>query len=91
MSRNKTIMQKLIQSRQTGDLKGHQKYKHEGMIFACDQCEFRITVEFNLVFHKEAKLDGIRYLCHLCDYTSPFSKPSISKDAHCTRILIILM
>ena len=24
--------------RQTGDLKEHQKYKHEGMIFACDQC-----------------------------------------------------
>ena len=38
------------------------------MIFACDQCEFRTTVEFNLVFHKEAKYDGIRYLCHLCDY-----------------------
>lgn len=26
----------LFQSRLTGDLKGHQKYKHKGMIFACD-------------------------------------------------------
>ena len=59
---NKTIMQKLniiavnatFSQRQTGDLKEHQKYKHEGMIFACDQCEFRTTVEINLVFHMEA-------------------------------------
>ena len=46
-----------FQARQNGD----QQYKHGALIFTCDQCEFKTTVQFNLVFHKEVKHDGIRY------------------------------
>ena len=46
-----------------GDLKRHDKSKHECVIYSCNQCECVATTKRNLKIHKNSEHEGIRYPC----------------------------
>ena len=49
-------------------LRTHIKSKHEGVKYACNQCDYQATQQFNLTTHIKAKHEGVKYSCDLCDY-----------------------
>ena len=40
----------------------------EGVMFACDQCDYQATRQDSLRKHIQAKHEGIKYVCDQCDY-----------------------
>jgi hypothetical protein len=38
----------------------HQKSKHEGIKFKCNQCDYQATQKCHLIVHQQSKHEGIR-------------------------------
>ena len=41
---------------------------HEGVIYKCDQCDYRVRDRENLKNHKQSKHEGFVFWCGQCDY-----------------------
>ena len=41
---------------------------HEGVKYACDQCEYQASWQGNLKKHIDLKHEGVKYACDQCDY-----------------------
>ena len=50
-------------------LRAHIKTKHEGVTYACDQCEYQGS-KSSLIRHMEATHEGIKYACDQCEYVT---------------------
>ena len=46
----------------------HKQSVHEGIKYACDQCEYQATTQWTLTRHIQSQHEGIKYACDLCDY-----------------------
>ena len=46
----------------------HVKYKHEGVRYPCDQCEYAAITAGYLRKHNKNKHECVRYPCKQCDY-----------------------
>ena len=44
------------------------KSKHEGIKYACYQCDYQATRQDNLTTHIQSVHEGIKYDCNQCDY-----------------------
>ena len=44
-----------------GSFNNHSKYKHEGVRYPCDQCEYSATTVSNIKKHIECKHEGMRH------------------------------
>ena len=47
---------------------------HEGVKYACDQCDYQATQQGHLTIHIQSKHEGIKYACNWCE--QQFSKTS---------------
>ena len=45
----------------------HIQSQHEGIKYACDQCDYQATTQGNLRVHIQSKHEGIKYACDQCD------------------------
>ena len=41
---------------------------------ACDECAHKALSQETLKEHKQAKHEGVRYSCHLCNYQTAWSQ-----------------
>ena len=48
-------------------MKTHLQFKHVGIRYPCDQCEFSATAQGDLKKHKQNKHEKIRYPSDQCD------------------------
>ena len=46
----------------------HQRVKHEGIYFDCDECGSKLTSKQGLKWHRDNKHRGVRFKCPKCDY-----------------------
>ena len=46
----------------------HIKSQHEGVRYACDECDYQSTKQNHLTRHIQSKHEGIKYACDQCDY-----------------------
>ena len=42
--------------------------KTEGVIYACNQCDYQATQQSNLTIHIQSKHEGIKYACNQCEF-----------------------
>ena len=45
---------------------------HEGIKYACKQCNYQASSQSNLTMHKYALHEGLKYACNECDYQAGF-------------------
>ena len=45
----------------------HTKFKHEGVYYDCNQCDYQATTQGNLTQHIHSKHEGVKYACNQCD------------------------
>ena len=50
------------------DLGQHNIRKHEGIVYFCQHCVYKVTIWGNLKRHKESVHAGVKYPCNQCDY-----------------------
>ena len=50
------------------NLSNHIQTKHEGVKYACNQCDHQATTKSNISQHIKSKHDGIKYACNQCDH-----------------------
>ena len=43
---------------------------HEGIKYACDQCDYQGQQKGSLKLHIQVKHEGVKYTCELCDYVT---------------------
>ena len=41
---------------------------HQGVKYACDQCDYQATTQSNLTVHIKSKHEGVKYACNQCNY-----------------------
>ena len=60
------------------------KSKHEGVKYACEQCDYQATTKFDLTRHIKSRHEGIKYDCDQCEYqaTTQSSLRRHSKAKH---------
>ena len=46
----------------------HIQSFHQGVRYACDQCDYQATLQSSLTKHIQSKHEGIKYTCDQCDY-----------------------
>ena len=46
----------------------HIKSVHEGVKYACNECDHQVTDQTSLRRHIQAKHKGVKYACNKCDY-----------------------
>ena len=46
----------------------HNRSKHEGINYDCDQCDYQTTQKSNFTRHKRSKHGGMRYDCNKSYY-----------------------
>ena len=56
------------QAAQKSDLKKHNQSIHEGVKYACNQCDQQFARHDNLKIHIQSKHKGVKYPCNQCDY-----------------------
>ena len=66
------VMNVSIRQLKKGALKQHQESKHEGVVYLCNQCNYKTTQQSNLRRHTQSKHEGVKYSCIECDYQSGF-------------------
>ena len=54
-------------------MKKHKQFKHEGIRYPCDLCDFSAGTLGILRRHKESRHYGIKYPCGECEYIAPTS------------------
>ena len=57
----------LLTSRHNSDLQSIRS-KHEGIMFGCDQCDYKGATKQHLKTHKESVHDGILFACDQCKH-----------------------
>ena len=59
---------------------GHKKFKHEGIKYECDQCDYKAAQPGKLKYHQQRKQDGVKYSCPHCGqwFTTPHTVENIS-------------
>ena len=45
----------------------HKQTDHQGVKYACDQCDFQTTQQGHLTVHKQSKHEAEKYACNRCD------------------------
>ena len=50
-----------------GYLGQHKRAVHEGVKYACRQCNYQATLKGDLARHNRAVHEGIKYSCRQCD------------------------
>ena len=50
------------------NLRYHIQSVHEGLIYACDQCDYRARTKGSLKKHIQSVHEGLRFACDQCDY-----------------------
>ena len=57
---------------------------HEGVKYACNQCDKQYSAQQSLTQHKQSKHEGIKYACHQCDqhFTRQIRLTQHIKSAH---------
>ena len=45
-----------------------KQFRHEGMRYSCDQCDYKVSQHSLFRLHQRAKHEGVRYNCNQCDY-----------------------
>ena len=48
------------------NLKTHIQAKHEGVKYACNQCDYQATQQAHLTTHIQAKHEDVIYACNQC-------------------------
>ena len=48
-------------------LKIHKEYIHKGLLYDCDQCDYR-AIRRNVISHKMSKHEELQYPCDQCEY-----------------------
>ena len=48
----------------------NKKISHEGVKFACDQCDYKATWKSHLLTHIKSIHEGLKIHCDQCDYKS---------------------
>ena len=56
----KALLMKFYPRTYQGDLKRHKKAIHEGVKYACNQCEYHATEQGNLKKHKQSIHEGVK-------------------------------
>ena len=46
----------------------HIQTKHEGVKYACNQCDQQFTQQSSLTTHIQSQHEGVKYACNQCDY-----------------------
>jgi hypothetical protein len=41
----------------------HTRTKHEGIVYSCNQCDYKATQQANLKRHQQSKHEGVKYSC----------------------------
>ena len=59
-----------ISKRLLPNLSYHKRAKHEGVIFQCEECDYRVTSKYSLAQHRRALHEKIKYPCDTCNYES---------------------
>ena len=49
-------------------LDNHKQTVHQGVKYACDQCDSQFTQQSDLTRHIQSKHEGVKYACDQCDY-----------------------
>ena len=52
---------------QNRTLRRHIRKIH-GVKYACNQCDYQATQQFDLTRHIQSKHEGVKYACNQCDY-----------------------
>ena len=47
--------------------KTYEREKHEGVKYACNQCDQQFTKQDSLTTHIQTKHEGVKYACNQCD------------------------
>ena len=50
------------------DLTTHIQSKHEGVKYACNQCDYQAKQQGNLKIHIQSQHEGVKHDCNYCDY-----------------------
>ena len=58
-------------------------WKHDGIVFGCDQCEYKASVKGNLKAHKESIHDGrVKFDCDQCGFKAATQQSLKSHKAY---------
>ena len=53
-------------------LLAHNKSKHVGVKYPCDQCDYKATRKHSLLTHIKSIHKGVKYPCDQCDYKATY-------------------
>jgi predicted SprT family Zn-dependent metalloprotease len=56
----------------------HRKMKREGVMYYCNQCEYKATSQGTVNKHHRNKHEGVRYFCTQCEFQAT-EKGSLKK------------
>ena len=56
----------------------HIRSVHEGVKYACHQCDYQATQQGSLTIHIQSLHEGVKYACNQCEYQA-------TQHGHLTR------
>ena len=65
----------------------HKQSVHQGIKYACDQCDHQATDKSNLNKHIKSKHEGVKYVCDQCDYQAGYPSELIKHTNRHNKIL----
>ena len=61
-----------------GGLAKHKEVIHKGVIYHCDQCEYKASWPYSLIKHKQTIHEGVWYSCYKCEYQASWQSSLIT-------------